>query len=94
MLVYFQNTIHESKSRKMGCLHNSQSIKETARQTNVSTATVGRILDTISYPIGKFSNTLSIDEFRGNASTGEFQCILVDPIKHKVLDILPDRKHN
>lgn len=75
-------------------LHTSQSIKETARQTNVSTATVGRILDTISYPRGKFSTTLSIDEFRGNASTGKFQCILVDPIKHKVLDILPDRTHN
>ena len=75
-------------------LHNSQSIKDIARQTNVSTTTVGRILDTISYSRRKLPTTVSIDEFRGNASTGKFQCILVDPIKHKILDILPDRKHN
>ncbi|MFA9377251.1 MAG: transposase [Lachnotalea sp.] len=34
---------------------------------------------------------MSIDEFRGNATTGKYQCILVDPKKHKVLDIVPDR---
>ena len=90
---YFQRTSRLT-AFIASCLHSSQSIKETARQTNVSTATVGRVLDTISYSRRKFSTTLSIDEFRGNASTGKFQCILVDPIKHKVLDILPDRKHN
>ncbi len=41
-----------------------------------------------------FGATSPIDEFRGNASTGKFQCILVVPTKHKVLDILPDRTHN
>ena len=90
---YFQRTSRLT-AFIASCLHSSQSIKETARQTNVSTATVGRVLDTISYSRRKFSSVLSIDEFRGNASTGKFQCILVDPIKHKVLDILPDRKHN
>ena len=75
-------------------LHLSQSIKETARQSNVSTATVNRILDTIHYPREKFPNAISIDEFKGNAKTGKYQCILVDPVKHKVLDILPDRTHN
>lgn len=75
-------------------LHNSQNIKETARQTNVSISTVGRVLDTISYSRRKFSTAISIDEFRGNASTGKFQCILVEPVKHKVLDILPDRQYS
>lgn len=75
-------------------LHDSQSIKSVASKANVSTATVNRILDTISYPRQKFSTVLSIDEFKGNASTGKYQCILVDPIKHKVLDILPDRTQN
>jgi len=75
-------------------LHNSQSIKETARQANISTATVGRVLNTIAYSRRKFSTSISIDEFRGNASTGKFQCILVDPVKHKVLDILPDRQYS
>ena len=31
------------------------------------------------------------DEFKGNASTGKYQCILVDPKKRRILDILPDR---
>ena len=34
---------------------------------------------------------LSIDEFKGNAGGQKYQCILVDPIKHSVLDILPSR---
>lgn len=72
----------------------SQSIKETVRQANISTSTVRRVLNTISYPRRKFSYAISIDEFRGNASTGKFQCILVGSMKHKVLDILPDRKYN
>ena len=90
---YFQRTSRLT-AYIASTLHNSQSLKETARQTNVSPATVGRILDMISYSRQKFSTVLAIDEFRGNASTGKFQCILVDPSKHKVLDILPDRKHD
>ena len=90
---YFHRT-----SRLTACiassLHDSQSIKFVATQTNVSTATVNRILDTISVPRQTFSSVLSIDEFKGNASTGKYQCILVDPVKHKVLDILPDRTQN
>ena len=34
---------------------------------------------------------LSIDEFKGNAGNEKYQCILVDPAKHRVLDILPGR---
>ena len=88
---YFQRTVRLT-AFIASTLHNNQSIKDTARQTNVSPATVSRILDTISYPRQKLSSVLSIDEFRGNASTGKFQCILVEPLKHKIIDILPDRK--
>ena len=35
---------------------------------------------------------LSIDEFKGNAGGDKYQCILVDPVHHKVLDILPSRR--
>jgi transposase len=49
-------------------------------------------LDTIHYaPPDKLPEAVSIDEFKGNASTGKYQCILVDPQKHRILDILPDR---
>lgn len=73
-------------------LRSTVSIKSVAKRTNVSTATVGRILDTISYGRPKLGETISIDEFKGNASMEKYQCILVDPKKHRVLDILPDRK--
>lgn len=75
-------------------LHKNLSIKDIALQTNVSPTTVNRILDTISYSRQKFPETISIDEFKGNASTGKYQCILVNPLKHKILDILPDRTQN
>ncbi len=56
-------------------LHIPQSIKETARQANVSTSTVNRILDTIHYTRDKLPKALSIDEFKGNANTGKYHFI-------------------
>lgn len=69
-------------------------ISSVAKRANVSTATVGRILDTISFPspYPKMPKVLSIDEFKGNADKRKYQCILVDPVKHRVLDILQDRE--
>ena len=72
-------------------LHSSSTLKSIAERCNVSTATVNRILDTISYDRPRLHEAISIDEFKGNAETGKYQCILVDPIKHNVLDILPNR---
>lgn len=72
-------------------LNNTESIKSIAVKSNVSATTVCRILDSISYHRPPLKDSISIDEFRGNAKTGKYQCILVDPKKHKVLDILPDR---
>lgn len=74
--------------------HKTMSISYIAEQANVSSATVNRILDTISFSKPKLPRALSIDEFKGNASTGKYQCILVDPLKHRVLDILPDRSQS
>lgn len=76
------------------CFHKTTSISSIAQQTNVSTSTVNRILDTVSFAKPSLPRALSIDEFKGNASTGKYQCILVNPIKHQVLDILPDRSQS
>ena len=73
-------------------LHTMQSVKAVADRTNTSAATVNRILDTISFDRSHLGNSLSIDEFKGNADRQKFQCILTDPRKHKVLDILPSRE--
>ena len=40
----------------------------------------------------RIGETISIDEFKGNVGTEKYQTIVVDPIKHKVLDILYSRK--
>lgn len=75
-------------------LHNAVSLSSVADRCNVSTSTVNRVLDTISYGRSALGQAVSIDEFRGNASTGKYQCIIVDPVKHKVLDILPTRSQS
>lgn len=72
-------------------LRNLRSIKSVAQEVNVSVSTVTRLLDTINYSIPSVPECISIDEFKGNADTGKYQCILVDAKKHCILDILPDR---
>ena len=73
-------------------LRQTFSLKQIQRLTGVSVQTVCRLLDTICYPPpDQLPQALSIDEFKGNASTGKYQCILVDPKKRRILDILPIR---
>lgn len=59
-----------------------------------SASTVHRILDSTTSSRQKFLKAISIDEFKGNSATGKYQCILVTPLKHKILDILPDQTPN
>ena len=73
-------------------LYDTTNLSSVADRANVSPYTVGRILDSISFERPTLGEAISIDEFKGNANSEKYQCILVDPIKHKVLDIIPDRK--
>lgn len=88
---YFQRTARLT-AFIASALHSTSSIKLISEQTNISTATIGRILDSITYGRAKLGVAVSIDEFKGNAGGEKYQCILVDPLQHRVLDILPDRK--
>ena len=73
-------------------LRQTFSLKQVSLLTGVSVPTICRLLDTLHYaPPDKLPEAVFIDKFRGNASTGKYQCILVDPKKHRILDILPDR---
>ena len=87
---YFQRTSRMT-AFIANALHDARSVTSVAKICNVSTATVNRILDTISYVRPDIPPAISIDEFKGNAGGQKYQCILVDPIKHSVLDILPSR---
>ena len=75
-------------------LRDSVPLTYVAKQTNVSTSTVSRILDTISYSCPPLKDAFAIDEFKGNADTGKYQCIIVNPKQHTVMDILPDRTNS
>lgn len=54
-------------------------------------STVIRIFDLASYSPKSLPSALSIDEFKGNANSEKYQCILTDPVNKVVLDILPKR---
>jgi transposase len=63
-------------------LRQTFSLKQVSLLTGISVPTICRLLDTINYaPPGRMPEAISIDEFKGNASTGKYQCILVDPKK-------------
>ena len=72
-------------------LHETVSLKSVAKASNVSVTTVCRILDSIHYSCPPLKEAVSIDEFKGNARTGKYQCILVNPKNHSVMNILHDR---
>lgn len=72
-------------------LRDERSFTSVAKDFNLSVSTVIRIFDYLSYPKATLSSALSIDEFKGNTGREKYQCILTDPVKHVVLDILPKR---
>lgn len=74
---------------ELGCL---ESLVSLARRFGVSPSTLHRWQQLLSYgPPDQLPAVLGIDEFRGNAGGERFQCILTDPERHRVLDILPNR---
>ncbi|WP_296558064.1 ISL3 family transposase [uncultured Acetobacterium sp.] len=76
-------------------LSNAVPITFVAKKANVSPTTVNRIFDHVHYSRPhSLPKVLAIDEFKGNAGGEKYQCILVDPKKKRILDILPDRKQN
>lgn len=75
-------------------LYSTHSMTSIANQCNVSAFTVARVFDYIYYTNTNLPKVLSIDEFKGNAGDGKYQCILTDPKNKKVLDILKGREQH
>ena len=76
-----------------GKLENEYSFSSVAREVGTSVSTVIRTFDQNvcfdELPI--LEQSVAIDEFKGNTGREKYQCIVTDPEKRKVLDILPDR---
>ena len=73
-------------------LSDVRSFTSVAHEVNLSVSTIIRVFDCINY--GKpqqLPEVVSIDEFRGNTNREKYQCILTDPVHHRILDILPTR---
>jgi len=68
-----------------------QSFTSIARRVGVSVSSIIRWFDNINYPKAELPSCIAIDEFKGNADGEKFQCNLSDPVKHKIIDILPSR---
>ena len=72
-------------------LSDTCSFTSVAREVKLSVSTVIRVFDTVGYGVPKLPKVLSIDEFKGNTNREKYQCIITDPVNHRVLDILPNR---
>ena len=66
------------------------STKYIAQKNNIGIGVAFRMFDHVAHSRPKLPPIISIDEFKGNAGR-KYQCILTDPIKKEVLDILPNK---
>jgi len=69
-----------------------RSMKEIGKAFNISGTSVARYFDVLSFGKPHLSQAIAIDEFRGNAGGEKFQCILTNPKKRMLLDIMSSRK--
>ena len=72
-------------------LASTHSFKSVGKQLNLSTSTVVRVFDHLSYAPSSLPRILSFDEFKGNTGHEKYQCIITDPKHHRIIDILPNR---
>lgn len=76
----------------LSLLKERRSFLDISRSLNISTTSLLRWINLLSFPKPNgLPLVLSIDEFKGNANSIKFQCILTDPVHKKIFDILPSR---
>ena len=71
-----------------GSFFDTLNIKQVSIRANVSSHTVYKVLSTLNNSSSRIGEAISIDEFKGNVGIEKYQSIIVDPIKHKVLNVL------
>lgn len=71
-------------------LKETTSFSDISKRFNLSVTTVIRIFDKVAFLKPKLPQVVAIDEFKGDTSGGKYQCIITDPVNHKVIDILPN----
>ena len=88
----YQRFTHRLTEHAIGQLHRRSSLKAVAENVGISLSGVNRILNALAVPRPEaLPEAISFDEFKGNLGGERFQCIVTDPLNHRVLDILPKR---
>lgn len=74
-------------------LESERSFTSVAKEYNISVNTIIRLFDKLQYPKADLESVdvISIDEFKGNTDGEKYNCIIADPKRKIVLDILPKR---
>ena len=94
-MIQFLPRYHRMTSRVINevliLLASTHSFKSVAKQLNLSSSTVVRIFDYLSYQPSELPRIIAFDEFKGNAGGEKYQCIITDPEHHTIIDILPNR---
>lgn len=93
-LPRYQRTTNRLWSYCLHRLRRTVPMKDVAQESGLSQTTVARIADTLSYRRTSLPQAVSIDEFKGNSGGHKYQCILTDPKKKQVLDVLPSRRQD
>ena len=76
----------------LDAMKDMRSMKEIGKAFNISGTSVARYFDVLSFGKPHLSQAIAIDEFRGNSGGEKFQCILTNPKKRMLLDIMSSRK--
>lgn len=90
-LPKYHRMTHRLILEVISALKGTNSFTDVSKRFNISVSTVIRIFDKISFLKPKLPKIVAIDEFKGNTWGEKYQCIITDPVSHKVLDILPNR---
>lgn len=90
-LPKYHRMTHRLILEVISALKGTTSFTDVSKQFNISVPTVMRIFDKVSFLKPKLPKVVAIDEFKGNTWGEKYQCIITDPVSHKVLDILPNR---
>ena len=88
-LGYPERTVELAKIA--GYLHDIGNLINRVDHSQSGAIMAFRILDHLSYDMLHLPDVISIDEFKGNAGGHKFQCIITNPKKRQVLDILPEK---
>ncbi|MEG2530071.1 MAG: ISL3 family transposase [Anaerovoracaceae bacterium] len=87
---------NETRRSIVSSLRKTGSLSSIATTHNVSYPSVYRALEKVEYHSApkELPEVLSFDEFKANTNEGKYAFVAIDPVAHKIIEILGDRKYS